>query len=57
MARVVIAASASIGQAAILTDLMAKAGPVTAVKFRNLFSALFERLARRPAIGALRPTS
>lgn len=55
MARVVIAASASIDQAAILTDLMTKAGPVTAGKFRNLFSALFDRLARHPHIGPLRP--
>lgn len=55
MARVVIAASASIDQAAILTDLMAKAGPATALKFRNLFSALFDRLARHPDIGPVRP--
>ena len=55
MARVVVAATASADQAAILGYLHAKAGARTVTKFRSLFSALYDRLAAYPASGPRRP--
>jgi toxin ParE1/3/4 len=55
MARIVVTASASDDQLAILHDLNAKAGLRTAAKYHNLFGRLFDRLADHPDIGAPRP--
>ncbi len=55
MARVILSSSASADQASILQDLNTKAGLWTAIKFRELFSALYERLGNHPDSGAPRP--
>jgi plasmid stabilization system protein ParE len=55
MARVIFTASASKDQAAILSDLHAKAGLRTATKYRALFVKLYDLLADHPAKGARRP--
>jgi plasmid stabilization system protein ParE len=52
MARVIFTASASNDQAAILSDLHAKAGLRTATKYRALFVKLYDLLADHPAKGA-----
>jgi toxin ParE1/3/4 len=54
MARIVITETASADQIAILEGLNANAGKRTAVKFRSLFAALYDRLAVHPAIGPRR---
>jgi toxin ParE1/3/4 len=54
MARIIITETASADQTAILEGLNAKAGKRTAVKFRSLFAALYDRLAVHPAIGPRR---
>ncbi len=56
MARVVVAASASLDQAAILSDLHVRAGLSVAVRFRMAFRHLYDRLGEHPAIGPTRPT-
>jgi plasmid stabilization system protein ParE len=55
MARIIVTASASTDQLAILNDLHARAGLRTAVRFRSLFGSLFDRLADFPLSGPLRP--
>lgn len=54
MTRVILSSAASSDQTEILNDLNSKAGLATATKFRGFFSALYERLADHPAIGAPR---
>jgi toxin ParE1/3/4 len=56
MARVILSDLAADDQAAILRDLNAKAGAQTAIKYRSLFSRLFDLLADHPGIGAPRPS-
>ena len=55
MARIVFASSAHADSAAILTDLLAMAGRLTAMKFDRRFEELFDRLVEFPDSGALRP--
>ena len=55
MARIVVTDTASADQAAILGYLHAEAGSRTVMKFRSLFSALYDRLADHPASGPRRP--
>ena len=55
MARVVIASSADADYAQIISDLAAKAGLPTAVKYDELFESLYDRLADHPRGGAPRP--
>ena len=55
MARVTVTDPGSDDQAVILRDLYAKAGKRTTVKYRTLFTRLFDLLAEHPAIGAPRP--
>lgn len=55
MARIVITETASIDQAAILEDLVEKAGLRVAAKFRALFRTFFDRLTYHPASGPRRP--
>ena len=54
MARIIITETASADQTAILEGLNAKAGKRTAVRFRSLFAALYDRLEVQPAIGPRR---
>ena len=54
MARIVVTQSASADQSAIIQYLHAQAGLRTAIRFRALFAALYDRLADHPASGAHR---
>ncbi|MBV9250286.1 MAG: type II toxin-antitoxin system RelE/ParE family toxin [Acetobacteraceae bacterium] len=55
MAQVVIASSADADYAAIITDLLTRAGWRTAAKYDELFENLYNRLADHPRSGAPRP--
>ena len=55
MAEVVFARSASEDEATILVDLSAKAGGRVAIRYRTLFTRLYDLLAEHPALGAPRP--
>jgi toxin ParE1/3/4 len=55
MARIVITASAAADSAAIFDYLNATAGRATVIKYRALFSKLYERLAYHPHSGPPRP--
>lgn len=55
MARIIVTDTASADQATILSYLHEQAGLRTAIKFRGLFSALYDRLADHPASGPSRP--
>jgi toxin ParE1/3/4 len=54
MARVIVASGASADSAEILRYLDAEAGKAVALKFRELFSALYVHLAAFPGSGAAR---
>jgi len=55
MARLIFSESASADQINIFRDLYDTAGLKTAVKFRERFASLFDRLLRYPESGARRP--
>jgi toxin ParE1/3/4 len=55
MARVVVASSADGDAAAIINDLVEKAGYAVAARYVEMFDALYDRLAAHPSSGAPRP--
>jgi toxin ParE1/3/4 len=55
MARLAFSPRAYLDIEGVLTDLTAKAGRLTALKYDGLFERLYARLARHPGSGAGRP--